>query len=450
MGGPGCDPTRPRPSVRGVEMARTPGGGPVETPDPGVRSADSGGLPRRASHERGSRTSTPSRVSRCLEKALFRERRHGHLKSPGSAWPPIGSSSRVHSLRPASRARATIRPRSQRVVVSNRGSGRGRGRPGMVDRPFPPRTGTMEPPGSLRTVGPLRPAQRRPDVHQRVGPVPGRSRGTASSASRWSSAGVSSLGPAGDDAAQDAAHVRVHGARPARPNASAATARAVYGPTPGSDWSARHGPTAPGRRTRRRSRRAARHRCERPTVVAEALPRPQRHRPGLAAASDLDRGEPGHEPASTPRRRGRPASAAPSPPRRGWRTDRWCRGTAASRARRVPGEDGVADRGREVGGSGGGSRAYDRRGDEAEVAMRFGAAFWVNRTSWAELRDAVPRGRARRLGRCGSTTTCSPTRATPTTRSSRAGRRCPPLAVLTERGRDSACWSAPTRSAPRA
>ena len=54
------------------------------------------------------------------------------------------------------------------------------------------------------------------------------------------------------------------------------------------------------------------------------------------------------------------------------------------------------------------------------MAMRFGAAFWIHRTGWPDLRDAVSEPRRPGSTTCGSTTTCSPTRATGATASSRA------------------------------
>ena len=55
--------------------------------------------------------------------------------------------------------------------------------------------------------------------------------------------------------------------------------------------------------------------------------------------------------------------------------------------------------------------------------MRFGSAFWINRTDWPDLRDACLAAERAGWDSLGSTTTCLPTRPTQPTPSSKAGRR---------------------------
>ena len=84
------------------------------------------------------------------------------------------------------------------------------------------------------------------------------------------------------------------------------------------------------------------------------------------------------------------------------------------------------------------------------MAMRFGAAFWIQRTGWPELRDAVAPRRGRRVRRPLA-------RRPPALRRGRLARPQARGLVVAGRGRDasppgrgSACSSPPTRSATRA
>ena len=158
----------------------------------------------------------------------------------GRRCSPIGPSSATHRPLGAARRRSTIRPRSQREVVEN-GAGASRA---TTAESGATRTGGAAAyrhhgrAGHAAQRGLARPAEGRADVHQRVGPRPGRSRATTSSARRLHR-GADNAPPSPTTIRPSTRRTLVSTAPTGIPKASAATARAVYGPTPGSDSSAR-------------------------------------------------------------------------------------------------------------------------------------------------------------------------------------------------------------------
>ena len=246
-----------------------------------------------------------------------------------------------------------MRPRSQREVVAERsGTLSGSTRAGHRLRRAAParrrRIDTTAAPGTRRS-----PATR---GRHRVAPTSitawvqsaARSTGTAASARRCISTGLNS--PASPATIRPRTRRTFVSTAPTGiPNASAATARAVYGPTPGQRLEVGQiGRHAAAELVDDPSRRAPQ--VERAPVVAEALPRPEdigRRRGGQR----LDGREPVHE--AGPRVT-RPGGLRLLGHRLG-HEDRVRVRAAAERegsgARDVPVEDRVAERGREVGRS---------------------------------------------------------------------------------------------------
>ena len=225
---------------------------------------------------------------------------------------------------------------------------------------------------------------------------PGRSAGTLASAIAWSSATPNASEPATDGAIEHATNVGVHGAdRPPE---------GQRGDGPGR---VRPHPRQPAERIEvvghlpavllddgdRRSPER-----QRPPVVAEAAPGPEhggrggigerrRRRelgeeraPGLGGAGGLGllRHRLGHE--DRPRVGGRAERERPA-------------------FRVEPGEDGVAELDRHRG-----SRRTGEGHARTIPAMRFGAAFWIQRTDWPSLREACLRPRRPASTRSGWTT----------------------------------------------
>ena len=229
-------------------------------------------------------------------------------------------------------------------------------------------------------------AQRRTDVYERVGPLPGPIGWDRVIRQSLEGGGRKRPGIAGNDPAEHPAHVGVH--RPDGPAEGDCSDR------PGRIWphagqglqvSETGGDPAvePFDDLTRGLPQA-----QRAPVVAEPLPGAQDVR-GRRRGEDLDRREARHEPHP-----GLPgASGLRLLGHRLRDEDRVGVGGRAERERPgaagVPGENGVAERGRERAGSGHGTTIS--AGDQKEDGMRFGAAFWTNRTSWVELRDACLR-----------------------------------------------------------
>ena len=250
----------------------------------------------------------------------------------------------------AARRRSRMRPRSQRLVVAN-GAGRSRvARPdGLVAPPVQPTAPRRRVPAprSCRArpaQRPARPAHRRPEVHHGVRPLAGPV-GRDGRVGKRLQARRGHRRPRPPTIRPSTRRTLTSTAPTGAPNASAATARAVYGPTPGSASRSATDDGHPSAVLRRDHQRGA-PQVQRPPVVAEALPRPE-HVGRSRGGQGGHRREPGDEPLPI----GRRASGLRLLGHRLGHEDRVRVARASERERpaalRVPGEDRVAGSGGE-------------------------------------------------------------------------------------------------------